>query len=101
MFAGPSAGGLQPGPTAGALNTNPASYIPDDGLAIAQVAELRGELTMKHQLLTATSTLRQAFVTNLTSDLSTRATAQQLSDAIAIREPTIADGSLSQATVSG
>ena len=37
MFAGPSAGGLVAGPTAGAISTNPAAYIPDDGLAIAQI----------------------------------------------------------------
>ena len=44
MFPGPSAGGLVAGPTAGAISTNPAAYIPDDGLAIAQVSELRAEL---------------------------------------------------------
>ena len=48
MFPGPSAGGLVAGPTAGAITTNPAAYIPDDGLAIAQISELRGELTQKH-----------------------------------------------------
>ena len=46
MFAGPSAGGLVAGPTAGAISTNPAAYIPDDGLAIAQVNELRTEISM-------------------------------------------------------
>ena len=44
MFAGPSAGGLVAGPTTGAISTNPAAYIPDDGIAIAQVSELRAEL---------------------------------------------------------
>ena len=48
MFAGPSAGGLQAGPTAGAITTNPAAYIPQDGLAIAQIDQLRGELQNKH-----------------------------------------------------
>ncbi len=43
MFAGPTARGLQAGPTAGAISTNPAAYIPDDGLTIAQINELRGE----------------------------------------------------------
>ena len=43
MFAGPAAGGLQAGPTAGALLTNLAAYIPTDGLAIAQIDQLRGE----------------------------------------------------------
>ena len=102
MFAGPSAGGLRPGPTAGArYNTNPASYIPNDGLAIAQVSELRGELSLKHPLLTATSTLPQALVTNLTSDLAARATAQQLTDSIATRQPVVQDGSLTIARTSG
>ena len=45
--------------------------------------------------------LPQAFVTNLASELAARATAQQLSDAIATQEPTIADGGLPQAKVSG
>ncbi len=53
MFAGPSAGGLQAGPAAGAISNNPAAYIPDDGLAIAQIDQLRGELSNKHVLLTA------------------------------------------------
>ena len=53
MFAGPSAGGLQAGPTAGAISTNPAAYIPVAGLAVEQVAELRGELQDRHPLLTA------------------------------------------------
>ncbi len=57
MFAGPSAGGLQAGPTAGAINTNLAPYIPSDGLAITQVDQLRGELLNKHPLLTAATPL--------------------------------------------
>ena len=41
MFLGPSAGGLVAGPTTGAINTNLAANIPDNGLAIAQINELR------------------------------------------------------------
>ena len=48
MFGGPSVGGLVQGPTTGAISSNPAAYIPDDGLAIAQVSELRTELAQKH-----------------------------------------------------
>ena len=60
-------GGLQAGPTAGALSTNPAAYIPDDGLAIAQINELRGELSNKHPLLTAATPLGQNLVSGLSS----------------------------------
>ena len=35
------------GPTAGAIAANPSAYIPNDGLAIAQVAELRTELKLE------------------------------------------------------
>ncbi len=65
MFPGPSAGGLVAGPTAGAISTNPAAYIPNDGLAIAQISELRGELTQKHPLITAAASLPQNLVTGL------------------------------------
>ena len=74
MFAGPSAGGLVAGPTTGAISTNPAAYIPDDGLAIAQVSELRAELAQKHPYITPTASLAQNLVTGLPSDLATRAT---------------------------
>ena len=57
MFPGPAAGGLQAGPTAGAISTNPAAYIPTDGLAIAQVNELRGQLLQKHPLITSAASL--------------------------------------------
>ena len=43
-MSGPSSGGLVSGPTAGAISNNPAPYIPEDGLAIFQINELRGEL---------------------------------------------------------
>ncbi len=91
MFPGPSAGGLVAGPTTGAINANPAAYIPNSGLAITQINELRGELAQKHRLLTESATLPQALVTGLPSDLATRATAQQLADAIATREPLFAE----------
>ena len=68
MFAGPSAGGLQAGPTAGAITTNPAAYIPSDGLAIAQIDQLRGELQNKHPLLTAAAPLGQHLVNSLSCD---------------------------------
>ena len=83
MFPGPSAGGLQAGPTAGAISTNPAAYIPDDGLAIAQVNELRGELAQKHLLLTAAASLPQNLVTGLPSDLASRATTEQVTAGLA------------------
>ena len=70
MFAGPSAGGLVAGPTAGAISTNPAVYIPNNGLAIAQVNELRSELSTKHPLLTAATPLGQGLVNGLSSDLA-------------------------------
>ena len=78
MFAGPSAGGLQAGPTAGAITTNPAAYIPSDGLAIAQIDQLRGELSQKHPLLTAATPLGQNLVSMLSSDLAARATTSAL-----------------------
>ena len=67
------------GPTAGAITTNPAAYIPDDGLAIAQVAELRTELTQKHPLLTAAAPLGQSLVNGLPSDLAARPTTELVS----------------------
>ena len=78
MFPGPAAGGLQAGPTAGAISTNPAAYIPSDGLAIAQVNELRGQLLQKHPLITAAASLSQSLVTGLPSDLAAKATTEQV-----------------------
>ena len=99
MFAGPSAGGLQAGPTAGAISTNPAAYIPDDGLAIAQIDQLRGELSNKHPLLTAATPLGQNLVNNLSSDLAARATTVQLSAGLNAKQDTIVDGGLAQSKV--
>ena len=65
MFSGPSLGGLQAGPTAGSIFANPAAYIPVAGLAVEQVAELRGELQDKHPLLTAATPLGQNLVSGL------------------------------------
>ena len=76
MFPGPSAGGLVAGPTAGAISTNPAAYIPDDGLAIAQISELRSELAQKHPLITTAASLSQNLVTGLPGDMAARATKQ-------------------------
>jgi len=101
MFAGPSAGGLVAGPTAGAISTNPAAYIPDDGLAIAQINELRGELSNKHPLLTAATPLGQNLVNGLSSDLAARATTVQLSAGLNAKQDTIQDGGLAQGKVSG
>ena len=101
MFAGPSAGGLVAGPTAGAISTNPAAYIPDDGLAIAQVNELRTELSTKHPLLTAAAPLAQSLVNSLSSDSAARATTVQLSAGLGAKQDTIQDGGLSQVKVSG
>ena len=92
MFAGPSAGGLVAGPTAGAISTNPAAYIPNDGLAIAQVNELRSELSTKHPLLTAAAPLGQSLVNGLSSDLAARATTVQLSAGLAQKQDAIAEG---------
>ena len=89
MFAGPSAGGLVAGPTAGAISTNPAAYIPDDGLAIAQVNELRAELSTKHPLLTAAAPLAQSLVNSLSSDLAARATTVQLSAGLGAKQDTM------------
>ena len=87
MFSGPSPGGLIAGPTAGAISTNPAAYIPDDGLAIAQISELRGELAQKHPRISATATLPQALVTSLPSDLAARATTEQVTLGLAEKHP--------------
>ena len=89
MFAGPSAGGLQAGPTAGAITTNPAAYIPSDGLAIAQIDQLRGELQNKHVLLTAEAPLGQHLVNNLSSDLAARATTTALSAGLSAKQDVI------------
>jgi len=42
--------GLQAGPTTGNVDVNPATLIPDNGLAIAQVAQLQASLSQKHPL---------------------------------------------------
>ena len=87
MFPDPSAGGLQAGPTAGAISTNLAAYIPDDGLAIAQVNELRGELSQKHPLITSAASLPQSLVTSLPSDLAARPTTEQVTAGLAQKHP--------------
>ena len=51
MFQGPAYGGLVAGPTAGNIQANPAELIPDNGLVIAQVHELRSQLDQKHPLV--------------------------------------------------
>ena len=100
MVPGPSAGGLVAGPTTGAISTNPAAYIPDNGLAVAQVNELRGELAQKNPLLTAAATLPQALVTDLTSYLAARETNQQLAAGLAQKHLLItATATLPQALV--
>ena len=99
MFAGPSAGGLQQGPTAGAITTNPAAYIPQDGLAIAQIDQLRGELQTKHPLLTAAALLGQNLVSNLSGDLAARATTTALSAGLSSKQDVIQAGGLQQAKV--
>ena len=86
MFSGPSAGGLQAGPTAGSISTNPAAYIPIAGLAVEQVAELRGELQDKHPLLTAATPLGQNLVSGLPDSLAARATTSQLSQGLAAKQ---------------
>ena len=87
------------GPTAGAISTNPAAYIPNDGLAIAQVNELRSELSTKHPLLTAATPLGQSLVNGLSSDLAARATTVQLSAGLAQKQDAIVDGGLAQSKV--
>ena len=102
MFPGPSAGGLVAGPTTGAINANPAAYIPDKGLTIAQINELRGELAQKHPRITATASLPQALVTSLPSDLAARATTERVAAGLAGKHPRItATASLPQALVTG
>ena len=38
------------GPTMGAINANPAAYIPENGLLVSQVNALRDHLAQKHPL---------------------------------------------------
>ena len=87
MFSGPSAGGLVAGPTAGAISTNPAAYIPTDGLAIVQVNELRGQLLQRHPLLTSAAPLSQSLVNGLLSDLASRPTTTQVESGFAAKHP--------------
>ena len=101
MFSGPSAGGLQAGPTAGAITTNPAAYIPTDGLAIAQIDQLRGELAQKHPLLSAAAPLGQNLVASLSSDLAARATTTAVAAGLAQKQDVIAENSLPQSRVVG
>ena len=75
MFQGPTSGGLVARPTTGAIHSNPAEYIPESGLLIAQVRGLRSQLDQRAK----------------TSDLNT---------AIATREPLIQDGGLTIARTS-
>ena len=96
MFAGPSVGGLQAGPTAGALTTNPAAYIPNDGLAITQIDELSGQPQNKHSLLTAATPLEQNLVSGLSSDLAARATMAQLAAGLDTKQNVIVDSQRSQ-----
>ena len=76
MFQGPTSGGLVAGPTTDAIHANPAEYIPESGLLIAQVAELRSQLDQRAK----------------TSDLNT---------AIATRQALIQDGGLTVVRTSG
>ena len=100
MFTGPAAGGLQAGPTAGAISTNPAAYIPQDGLAIAQISELRGQLLQKHPLITSAASLSQTLVTGLASDLASRPTTSQVESGLAAKHPLLtATAPLSQSLV--
>ena len=99
MFAGPLAGGLVAGPTAGAISTNPAAYIPSDGLAIAQIDQLRGELLNRQPLLTAATPLGQHLVQNLSGDLAARATTVAMSAALGSKQDVIQDSGLSQAKI--
>ena len=101
MFSGPSAGGLQAGPTAGSISTNPAAYIPIAGLAVEQVASLRGELQDKHPLLTAATPLGQNLVSGLPDSLAARATTSQLSQGLAAKQDIVTDGSLTIARTAG
>ena len=71
-MSGPSAGGLVSGPTAGAISNNPAAYIPEDGLAITQVNELRSQLLQRHPLLSSAALLPQSLVASLASDLAAK-----------------------------
>ena len=85
MFPGPSAGGLVAGPTTGAINASPAAYIPDNGLTIAQISELRGELAQKHRLLTESAPLAQNLVTGLPGDIAAKANAAVTTAALATK----------------
>ena len=95
-------GGLVAGPTTGAINANPTAYIPDNGLAIAEVNELRGELAQQHPLITTAASLPQHLVTSLASDLAARATTEQVAAGLAGKHPLItATATLPQALVTG
>ncbi len=87
MFSGPSAGGLVAGPTASAISTNPAAYIPTDGLAIAQVNELRSQILQRHPLISSTALLPQSLVASLPSDIAARPTTAQVESGLAQKHP--------------
>ena len=116
MFQGPTSGistGLHAGPTSGAIHTNPAKHIPESGLLIAQVAELRSQLDQRAKtsdLNTAIATrealiqdggLSMARTSGLQAALDERAKTSDLNTAIATRQALIQDGGLTVARTSG
>ena len=113
MFQGPTSGVLVAGPTTGAIHTNPAEYIPESGLLIAQVAELRSQLHQRAKTsdLNTAIALREPLIqdgglsiartSGLQAALDERAKTGDLNTAIATREPLIQDGGLTVARSSG
>ena len=85
MFQGPAYGGLVAGPTTGATQANPAELIPNDGLAIAQINELRSQLDGKRPLF-GLDQLSLAHTAGLETALSERATTEALSAGLAAKQ---------------
>ena len=90
--------GLQIGPTIGNIDSNPAILIPDNGLAIAQVAQLQASLSQKHPLL-GPGDLPQDHVEGLVNDLSARALSSSVNTQLAAKQDVIQENGLAQSKV--
>ena len=90
--------GLQAGPTTGNVDVNPAALIPDNGLAIAQVAELQASLSQKHPSF-GPGDLPQNYVTGLVNDLSARALSSTVTSQLATKQDVIQDNGLAQGKI--
>ena len=90
--------GLQAGPTTGNVDINPATLIPDNGLAIAQVAQLQASLSQKHPLF-GPGDLPQNHVRNLEHDLSARALNSTVTSQLATKQDVIQENGLAQSKI--